>query len=72
VETTSQLSVRPPKRDRSTLPTVAFIVSCVLFTYGYKEGNTLIQWIIPGILMISSIAWSLWSTRGGGESGTPS
>ena len=70
MEIDSQLSARPPKRDRSTLPTIAFIVSCVFFTYGYKEGSPLLQWIIPGILMVSSIAWSLWSAREGGESRT--
>jgi len=71
VEIDTQLSARPPKRDRSTLPTLMFIVSCVLLTYGFSEKNAIVQWVIPGILMISSIAWSLRPTGGSRTPGMP-
>lgn len=56
------------KRDRSTIPALGFIVSCVLAAYGFKSGNAFFLWMLPAILMVCAIAWSFWSTREMGDS----
>jgi hypothetical protein len=57
------------KQDRSTLPALAFIASCVMAAYGFKTGSALFLWMLPAILMVIAIAWSFWPTRKTGDSG---
>ena len=57
------------KRDRSIIPTLAFIVSCVVAAYGFKTGNAFLLWMLPAILMVVAITWSFWPTRKKGASG---
>ena len=65
-------SVRPvpaKKRDHSTAPSVAFIVSCVLAAYGFKTGNALFLWILPSLLVAGALVYAFVSSRGRGGPG---
>lgn len=59
----SEHRVPRKKKDRSTLPTLAVIVGCVLFAYGFSKGNALIQWALPAGLLVAAVAWTWWSNR---------
>jgi hypothetical protein len=52
------------KRDRSTLPSVASIVACFVFAYGFSRGSVLFQWILPAALMIGAFGFTFWPGRG--------
>jgi hypothetical protein len=57
------------KRDRSTLPSLALVVGCILFAYGFKSGNSFVQWVLPAVLMLGALGYGFWSGRSSGEPG---
>jgi hypothetical protein len=54
------------KQDRSTLPTVAAILGCVVSAYGFSKGNVWLQWVVPVAMIAAACAVVFRPRRGGG------
>jgi hypothetical protein len=52
------------RRDRTTLPCIAMIVSCFLVAMGYSSKNATLIWILPACLVGASLLYVFLPRRG--------
>jgi hypothetical protein len=59
------------RRDRTTLPCLAMILSCFLLAMGYSSKNALLTWILPAFLVAGSLLYVFLPRRGERGGGVP-
>jgi hypothetical protein len=52
------------RRDRTTLPCIALLISCLLIVMGHSSDDALLMWIVSAVLVGASFLWVFLPRRG--------